>query len=117
MKKWFEPDILYLTKYWPEKTAKEIARELNFSESAVSSMASKLGLKKTAQKRRELHKKALLRSKYSFHHQYLDALKNGDERLVGYVTRPTMLGGQAERRFQYLIPDAINANEKIKINN
>ena len=117
MKKWFEPDILYLTKYWSDKTAKEIARELNFSESAVSSMASKLGLKKTAQKRRELHKKALLRSKYSFHHQYLDALANGDERLVGYVTRPTMLGGQAERRFQYLIPDAINANEKIKINN
>lgn len=50
MKKWFEPEILYLTKYWPEKTAKEIARELNFSESAVSSMASKLGLKKTDRK-------------------------------------------------------------------
>lgn len=105
MKKWFEPDILYLTKYWPEKTAKEIARELNFSESAVSSMASKLGLKKTAQKRRELHKKALLRSKYSFHHpprqRMLDKIDELYEQVKPYEHRALASRGKIRLVYPY----------------
>lgn len=117
MRKWNDPEIAYLEKYWSLKTAKEIGDELKFTPSAVSSMASKLGLKKARGKRHELQRRALLLGKYSFHHQYLDALAKGDGRLIDYTTRPAMLGGQAERRFQFLVPEAINANKEIAINN
>lgn len=117
MKKWNEPEIDYLVKFWPTKTAKEIAAVLNLTPAAVSTMASKLKLKKSPAKKRELQRRNLLLGKYSFHQQYLDALANGEKGLVGYVTRPTMLGGQAERRFRFLIPEAIDANREIQINN
>lgn len=47
MRKWFQPEIDFLTRHWNDYTAKEIGEMLKFSESAVSSMASKLGLKKS----------------------------------------------------------------------
>lgn len=117
MRKWNEPEITYLKTYWPLKTAKEIGEELKFSPGAVSAMASKLGLKKSKAKRHELQRRSLLLSKYSFHHQYLDALSRGEDCLVGYTTRPAILGGQAERRFAFLFPEAIDANRDIHINN
>lgn len=117
MKKWNEPEIAYLEKFYDIKTAKEIAKDLKFTESAVSSMASKLGLKKSLSTKRQMQRRALLLGKYSFHQQYLDALANGNNRLIGYTTRPAILGGQAERRFQFLVSDAINANQDIQINN
>ena len=47
MRKWFQPEVDFLTRHWNDYTAKEIGEMLKFSESAVSSMASKLGLKKS----------------------------------------------------------------------
>lgn len=117
MRKWNNPEIAYLEKFWSIKTAKEIGEELKFTPAAVSSMASKLGLKKSKRKKVELQRRNLLLAKYSFHHQYLDALANGDNRLINYTTRPAILGGQAERRFGFLIPEAVNANQDIKLNN
>ena len=113
MRKWFQPEIDFLTRHWSDYTAKEIGEMLKFSESAVSSMASKLGLKKS----RDFKRRSLARAKISFHDRYiLERLQNGYKG-INYTTRAQSLGGAAEELFHKLVPEAVNANESFGINN
>lgn len=113
MRKWFQPEIDFLTRHWNDYTAKEIGEMLKFSESAVSSMASKLGLKKS----RDFKRRSLTRAKISFHDRYIIERLRDDYTGINYTTRAQSLGGCAEELFQELVPEAINANESIRINN
>lgn len=113
MRKWFQPEIDFLTRHWNDYTAKEIGEMLKFSESAVSSMASKLGLKKS----RDFKRRSLTRAKISFHDRYILERLRDDYTGINYTTRAQSLGGCAEELFQELVPEAINANESIRVNN
>ena len=113
MRKWFQPEIDFLTRHWNDYTAKEIGEMLKFSESAVSSMASKLGLKKS----RDFKRRSLARAKISFHDRYILERLQSDYTGINYTTRPQSLGGGAEKLFQELVPKAINANESFRVNN
>lgn len=113
MRKWFQPEIDFLTRHWNDYTAKEIGEMLKFSESAVSSMASKLGLKKS----RDFKRRSFARAKISFHDRYILERLQSDYTGINYTTRPQSLGGGAEKLFQELVPKAINANESFRVNN
>lgn len=113
MRKWFQPEVDFLTRHWNDYTAKEIGEMLKFSESAVSSMASKLGLKKS----RDFKRRSLTRAKISFHDRYILERLQSDYTGINYTTRPQSLGGGAEELFQELVPKAINANESFRVNN
>lgn len=113
MRKWFQPEIDFLKRHWNDYTAKEIGEMLKFSESAVSSMASKLGLKKS----RDFKRRSLARAKISFHDKYILERLQNEYTGINYTTRPQSLGGGAEELFQELVPKAINANESIRVNN
>lgn len=113
MRKWFQPEVDFLTRHWNDYTAKEIGEMLKFSESAVSSMASKLGLKKS----RDFKRRSFARAKISFHDRYILERLQSDYTGINYTTRPQSLGGGAEKLFQELVPKAINANESFRVNN
>lgn len=113
MRKWFQPEVDFLTRHWNDYTAKEIGEMLKFSESAVSSMASKLGLKKS----RDFKRRSFARAKISFHDRYILERLQSDYGGINYTTRPQSLGGGAEKLFQELVPKAINANESFRVNN
>ena len=117
MRKWFQPEIDFLTRNWENYTAKEIGEVLNFSEGAVNSMAGKLGLKKSRNFKRQSMARANLMKQMSFHDKYILERLNGDYKGVNYTTRPQSLGGGAERLFQSLVPDALDANDYIQLNN
>ena len=117
MRKWFQPEIDFLTRNWENYTAKEIGEVLNFSEGAVNSMAGKLGLKKSRNFKRQSMSRANLMKQMSFHDKYILERLNGDFRGINYTTRPQSLGGGAERLFQSLAPDALDANDYIQLNN
>lgn len=113
MRKWFQPEVDFLTRHWNDYTAKEIGEMLKFSESAVNSMASKLGLKKS----RDFKRRSLARAKISFHDRYILERLKSDYTGINYTTRQQSLGGGAEKLFQELVPKAINANESFRLNN
>ena len=117
MRKWFQPEIDFLTRNWENYTAKEIGEVLNFSEGAVNSMAGKLGLKKSRNFKRQSMARANLMKQMSFHDKYILERLNGDYKGINYTTRSQSLGGGAERLFQSLVPDALDANESIQLNN
>ena len=117
MRKWFQPEIDFLTRNWENYTAKEIGEVLNFSEGAVNSMAGKLGLKKSRNFKRQSMARANLMKQMSFHDKYILERLNGDYKGINYTTRPQSLGGGAERLFQSLVPDALDANDYIQLNN
>lgn len=113
MRKWFQPEVDFLTRHWSDYTAKEIGEMLKFSESAVSSMASKLGLRKS----RDFKRRSLARAKISFHDRYILERLQNEYAGINYTTRAQSLGGGAEALFQKMVPEAINANESFRINN
>lgn len=117
MRKWFEPELDFLERNWSWMTAKEIGEILKFSESAVSSMASKMGLKKPHKSKRQLLQRMSFERQMSFHDRYISERLNGNLKTISYVTRASSLGGAAERMFAELIPEAIDANQSIHINN
>ena len=117
MRKWFQPEIDFLTRNWENYTAKEIGEVLNFSEGAVNSMAGKLGLKKSRNFKRQSMARANLMKQMSFHDKYILERLNGDYKGINYTTRSQSLGGGAERLFQSLVPDALDANDYIQLNN
>lgn len=117
MRKWFQPEIDFLTRNWENYTAKEIGEVLNFSEGAVNSMAGKLGLKKSRNFKRQSMARANLMKQMSFHDKYILERLNGDYKGINYTTRSQSLGGGAEKLFQSLVPDALDANESIQLNN
>ena len=117
MRKWFQPEIDFLTRNWENYTAKEIGEALKFSEGAVNAMAGKLGLKKSRNFKKQSIARASLMKQMSFHDKYILERLNGDFRGINYTTRPQSLGGGAERLFQSLVPDALDANESIQLNN
>ena len=117
MRKWFQPEIDFLTRNWENYTAKEIGEVLNFSEGAVNSMAGKLGLKKSRNFKRQSMARANLMKQMSFHDKYILGRLNGDYKGINYTTRSQSLGGGAERLFQSLVPDALDANDYIQLNN
>ena len=114
MKKWNDPEIKFLEEYYPIMTAKEIGEVLHFSTCAVSTMASKMKLKKAGKSRANTAKRA------DFHQRYLDELHAktiGVDQKIKYTTRPAMLGGEAENYFSSLVPDAIDVNNSVRLNN
>lgn len=117
MRKWFEPEIDFLTRNWELYTAKEIGEILKFSEGSVSSMASKLGLKKSKDFKKRSLQRMSLEKKMSFHDRYILECLKDDWHGINYTTRATSLGGAAEEYFHQLVPEAIDANRDIKINN
>lgn len=117
MRKWFQPEIDFLRRNWENYTAKEIGEALKFSEGAVNTMAGKLDLKKSRNFKRQSMARASLMKQMSFHDKYILERLNGDFRSINYTTRPQSLGGGAERLFQSLVPDALDANESIQLNN
>lgn len=117
MRKWFQPEIDFLTRNWENYTAKEIGEILKFSEGAVNSMARKLGLKKSRNFKRQSMARASLMKQLSFHDKYILERLNGNFKGINYTTRPQSLGGGAERLFHSLVPDALDANESIHLNN
>lgn len=117
MRKWFQPEIDFLTRNWENYTAKEIGEVLNFSEGAVNSMAGKLGLKKSRNFKRQSMARANLMKQLSFHDRYILERLGGNFKGINYTTRPQSLGGGSEKLFQSLVPDALDANESIQLNN
>ena len=85
MRKWFQPEIDFLTRNWENYTAKEIGEVLNFSEGAVNSMAGKLGLKKSRNFKRQSMSRANLMKQMSFHDKYILERLNGDYRGVELI--------------------------------
>lgn len=117
MRKWFQPEIDFLTRNWENYTAKEIGEILKFSEGAVNAMASKLKLKKSKNFKKQSMSRANLMKQMSFHDKYILERLNGDFRGINYTTRPQSLGGGAEKLFQSMVPNALDANESIQLNN
>lgn len=61
--------------------------------------------------------RASLMKQMSFHDKYILERLNGDYKGINYTTRSQSLGGGAEKLFQSLVPDALDANESIQLNN
>ena len=61
--------------------------------------------------------RANLMKQLSFHDRYILERLDGNFKGINYTTRPQSFGGGAEKLFQSLVPDALDANESIQLNN